>query len=318
MIFKIKNGTFSVPFDETIDQTIKIGRQDNNDIVLDDKSVSHSHAEIIIQKSSIKIHDLKSYNGVKVNGVEVDGFADLVFNDSLVIGTHEYLITDDRITDQARLISQESLPEEATSKKFRCGNPLLIFLFICLLQLLIPLQTIFRNESVIWSGTEYKFQTAPVDPHDIFRGKYVVLRFKQTSVQVKDLLQWDVEDEAYLILSIDEQGFAIISEARTSAPEDDRDYLFLKVTRRPVEIGEKKSGPLRFAFPFKRFYMEESKARPAENLVRNNRRKRNTYALVKVKNGKSSLVDVMIDDRSLKNLVEESMNKKEREPIRTR
>ncbi|MGC8927353.1 MAG: tetratricopeptide repeat protein [Myxococcota bacterium] len=47
---------------------MKIGRTEENDIVLDHKSISREHAQIIYENNSFKIIDLKSANGVLVNG----------------------------------------------------------------------------------------------------------------------------------------------------------------------------------------------------------------------------------------------------------
>lgn len=47
---------------------MKIGRTEENDIVLDHKSISREHAQIVYENNSFKIMDLKSANGVLVNG----------------------------------------------------------------------------------------------------------------------------------------------------------------------------------------------------------------------------------------------------------
>lgn len=47
---------------------MKIGRTEENDIVLDHKSISREHAQIIYENGVFKILDMKSANGVLVNG----------------------------------------------------------------------------------------------------------------------------------------------------------------------------------------------------------------------------------------------------------
>ncbi|MCX7943203.1 MAG: tetratricopeptide repeat protein [Deltaproteobacteria bacterium] len=47
---------------------MKIGRTEENDIVLDHKSISREHAQIIYENNVFKILDMKSANGVLVNG----------------------------------------------------------------------------------------------------------------------------------------------------------------------------------------------------------------------------------------------------------
>src|SRR5438034_3156442 len=46
-----------------------IGRDQTNHIVLPDSSVSRQHAEIVTGPDGVRIRDLKSHNGIKVNGV---------------------------------------------------------------------------------------------------------------------------------------------------------------------------------------------------------------------------------------------------------
>jgi len=49
-----------------------LGRTDDNDIVLEHKSVSRNHAKLVREGERVRILDLKSANGVLVNGQEVE------------------------------------------------------------------------------------------------------------------------------------------------------------------------------------------------------------------------------------------------------
>ena len=51
------------------------------------------------------------------------------------------------------------------------------FAALALAQLAAPLLQIAKYEAVIAYGAEYKFKTAPVDPPDVLRGRYVALDF---------------------------------------------------------------------------------------------------------------------------------------------
>lgn len=51
--------------------SVKIGRTPDNDIVLNDPSVSRSHAEIKIDGAKITVIDLNSSNGTYVNGIKI-------------------------------------------------------------------------------------------------------------------------------------------------------------------------------------------------------------------------------------------------------
>ncbi|HUR30287.1 MAG TPA: GDYXXLXY domain-containing protein, partial [Saprospiraceae bacterium] len=51
------------------------------------------------------------------------------------------------------------------------------FAIMVLVQLYVPASMIMESEKVLKEGKEFKFKTAPVDPTDPFRGKYVELNF---------------------------------------------------------------------------------------------------------------------------------------------
>ena len=59
------------------------------------------------------------------------------------------------------------------------------FILMVLAQLYVPASMIFQKERVITQGTAYKFRTAPIDPNDPFRGKYITLSFNETGVKVE-------------------------------------------------------------------------------------------------------------------------------------
>ncbi|HEV7786155.1 MAG TPA: adenylate/guanylate cyclase domain-containing protein [Thermoanaerobaculia bacterium] len=67
---------------------VRLGRGSDNDLVLADVSVSRYHAEILREAEGWSVHDLKSTNGVDVNGVPVER-ASLRSGDVLGIGSFE-------------------------------------------------------------------------------------------------------------------------------------------------------------------------------------------------------------------------------------
>jgi tetratricopeptide (TPR) repeat protein len=74
---------------------VRIGRDHRNDIVLDDKSVSRFHAEVRTEGDKYFIVDLKSRNGVWVNGRQAKGKTELVFGSAVNLGTFELALEDD-------------------------------------------------------------------------------------------------------------------------------------------------------------------------------------------------------------------------------
>lgn len=67
---------------------ISIGRARNNDIVIEDASVSKMHAHLIEESGSFKIADASSHNGTVVNGHKLEGTAsaELKSKDAVVFG----------------------------------------------------------------------------------------------------------------------------------------------------------------------------------------------------------------------------------------
>lgn len=176
-----------------------------------------------------------------------------------------------------------------------------VFVLVALIQLFVPANMIWSREKVLSEGTEYKFKTAPIDPNDPFRGKYISLNFEQNTVEVENADDWMMQQKVYAILTTDEEGYAKISSVKKERPEGEEKYVQAKAHF----VSFNGSNELSVEFPFDRFYMEESKAYDAELAYRESQidSSQVTYALVSVKNGKAVLKDVMIDGVSIKEIV---------------
>lgn len=81
--------------------TLRIGRNPDNDIQLDDDAVSGYHAELVVTASQymegvsdVWATDLDSTNGTIVNGKRMERYL-LRHEDSLQIGTHHFKFVDD-------------------------------------------------------------------------------------------------------------------------------------------------------------------------------------------------------------------------------
>ena len=60
--------------------------------------------------------------------------------------------------------------------------PMLCLVFA--VQLSVPAWMIIDRESVIAEGREYKFEAAPLDPYDPFKGKYITLRYRENFISL--------------------------------------------------------------------------------------------------------------------------------------
>jgi uncharacterized membrane-anchored protein len=183
------------------------------------------------------------------------------------------------------------------------------FAIVALIQLYVPASMIFEREDILATGKEYKFETEPVDPNDPLRGKYIYLRFKESTYPVKDQKEW-TKDEQIFVLLRDSLGFAKVAGVSKERPADGVDYLEAKVG------WYYEDSRVYFAYPFDRFYMEESKAYDAELSYRESSDQNGSraYALVYIKKGESVLKDVIIEDMPIKEFVKKRLEKAKKKP----
>jgi uncharacterized membrane-anchored protein len=178
-----------------------------------------------------------------------------------------------------------------------------LFLAVAAAQLFAPLSQIWRYENVLATGKVYKFQTAPVDPYDAFRGRYVALRFNETSAPIHAGDDLKRGQQAYALLQTGSDGFAKFTEVSATAPKQG-DYLKVVCT---YQGG---NSSMNFSLPFDRFYMEESSAPKAETAYWKyaNRRGESggeSFATVRVKNGRGAIEDVFIKNKPIREFIKE-------------
>ena len=182
------------------------------------------------------------------------------------------------------------------------------FVLMVIAQLYIPAKIVMDSQNVLADGNEFMFKTAPIDPSDPFRGKYIVLSFEENALQVANAENWNQGDPIFVSLTTNENGFAKISSITKEEPSDTEDYV--KATIQFI-VPDSQS-IVSVQYPFDRFYMEESKAYNAELAYNESVRDTNqiTYALVSVKNGNAVVKDVLINGVPVR---EAAMNRKDAE-----
>jgi uncharacterized membrane-anchored protein len=176
-----------------------------------------------------------------------------------------------------------------------------LFVVTCMVQIAVPVKMIWNKENAIKTGKAYKFRTAPVDPYDPFRGKYITLSFDANECAVENSETYNRGEQVYVTLGLDSAGFAIPVKISRDVPSPEADYVSAAVM---YAYGDK----LRVEYPFNHFYMEESKAKGAEDVYRAANRRSSpetAWALVYVHDGEAALDDVLIDGVSVKKLAEE-------------
>ena len=189
------------------------------------------------------------------------------------------------------------------------------FIILALFQLFVPAKMIYGREDIISTGKEFHFRTEPIDPSDPFRGKYIYLNYKEDYFVNSDTsLKWHTGETAYIILETDSLGFAKIISAKKEIPDNNNiDYLKVElgyVSNYKLEtIGTNTNNydKININYPFDRYYMKETKSQDAEDIYRKSSVDTNIicYSVVKIKNGEAVLTDVIINDKSINEIVDE-------------
>ncbi|MEL6485146.1 MAG: GDYXXLXY domain-containing protein [Bacteroidota bacterium] len=185
------------------------------------------------------------------------------------------------------------------------------FVLMVLAQMYVPASMIWTSEDVLETGKAFKFKTAPVDPNDPFRGKYIRLRYDIDRIEIPETHDWTDGEPLFVSLNEDPEGFAQIAAISKKETENTTDFVSAKVDF----ITSYEKTELVIEYPFERFYMEESKAYDAELTYRDSQldSTQTTYALVHVKDGNAVLKDVLIDGVSIQELVKMGQNQNKQE-----
>jgi uncharacterized membrane-anchored protein len=171
----------------------------------------------------------------------------------------------------------------------------------------VPGYLIQRGQATLHEGTAYRFRTAPVDPVDPFRGRYVALDFETANVT---LAQPDPAlrsgQRVYAPIRVGADGYAVL-DAPLPQPPGIGDYLVATVLW--INANE-----LRLQLPFDRYYLDESLAPEAERRYweANSPRgktdedpRRPAWAQVRVRGGYALIEELFIEGRPVRELLRE-------------
>lgn len=165
-----------------------------------------------------------------------------------------------------------------------------IFIVVAIIQLAVPLYMVWRWEDILQNGQQYTWVTAPVDPYDAFRGRYVDLRFKEASAPIVGNAILEYGQTAYALIQKDQEGYAFISGISDLRPEGNS-YVTVNVSYVQDTI-------VHFELPFKRYYMQEELAPEAEDAYRSNVGTEATVS-VRIKNGYGVIEQLYIGDQTI-------------------
>ncbi|MEW6182329.1 MAG: GDYXXLXY domain-containing protein [Bacillota bacterium] len=180
-----------------------------------------------------------------------------------------------------------------------------LFILLAIIQVAVPVKMIFDREITLKTGQRFKFHTAPVDPYDAFRGRYVAVGIESSAVPAVGVIGLKRGQKVYAHIAVDEQGFAAFSKVTARPPEGN---AYVK-TRVNFVIDEPSGTKVYFKAPFDRYYMEEKDAPAAEDAYRTygiNPERPRAYVTVRVKNGLAVLEELYIDGKPIRQFLREN------------
>lgn len=169
---------------------------------------------------------------------------------------------------------------------------LMIFLLVALAQVAVPASMIWKRQRTLREGRLWRFRTAPVDPVDAMRGRYLVLRFAAENFPSAQPLPY--RETVYAKLKEDADGFAVVDQIDITPTEGD------DVVKAQSYSYYERMAHLRFTFD--RLWVTEANAPAAEKAYADHsrREKVDAYAAVRVMPGDAGIEDLYIAGQPLR------------------
>jgi uncharacterized membrane-anchored protein len=174
-----------------------------------------------------------------------------------------------------------------------------LFSGLILLQVASPLAMIVKREAVLKNGAQFRFKTAPVDPYDAFRGRYVALGVDANKAPKPQGLVLHPGQKVYAQIYVDEKGFARVSQITTRKPQGSS-YLTAK-------ISYFSESEVFLNLPIDRYYMEEKAAPQAEQVYREHSRRdrQDAYVTVRIKNGFAVIEGLYVGGQRIEDIIKQ-------------
>lgn len=165
---------------------------------------------------------------------------------------------------------------------------LIVFVLVAFAQLAVPGSLVWKREQTLGRGTVWKFRTAPVDPVDAFRGRYVALRFEAETQEISPPADANSGDMVFVTLKTNAEGFAEIYRVFATKPVGD-DFIEAELHGKTISL------------PFDKYWVTERDAPAAETAYRNLSRRgnQNAYVTVRVFRGDAAIEQLYLDNQPL-------------------
>ncbi len=161
-----------------------------------------------------------------------------------------------------------------------------LFALLCVAQLGVTASLIGGAERARHEGRSLRFQSGPVDPADLARGRYVRLWFRAVVGPSLDAEPFAKGERVYALYREGDDGWAELVGV-TREPQRGDDHIVARVSR--VE-----PGGVRIEFPIDRYYLPEDKARAAEQAYW--RARGEAWAEVRLHEGEATIVGLYIGE----------------------
>ncbi len=164
----------------------------------------------------------------------------------------------------------------------------IVFVLVGFAQLAVPGSLIWKREQTLGRGSLWKFRTAPVDPVDAFRGRYVALQFEVETQEIAPPADAGSGDTVFVTLKGNGEGFAEIDQVFATKPMGD-DFFKAELHGKTVSL------------PFDKYWVTERDAPAAETAYRNLSRRgnQNAYVTVRVFRGDAAIEQLYLDNQPL-------------------
>jgi uncharacterized membrane-anchored protein len=157
---------------------------------------------------------------------------------------------------------------------------------------------IYQHEKILTRGKAFKFRIAAYDPADPFRGNYIGINIAENHFKTDSLPDWKQGEDIFVLIKVDEKDdYVRIVNIVSNKPSSNTDFVKAKIayvteTRLVIE------------YPFEKYYLDEFKAPQAETNYFESARDttKNNYVIVNVIGGEAVLSDLIINDKSIKEL----------------
>lgn len=174
-----------------------------------------------------------------------------------------------------------------------------LFILVALAQFAVPGSVIWKRAKTLREGRVWKFKTEPVDPVDLFRGRYIALRFTAETFPAEKSFEEEnprrKDNGVFAVLRETADGFAEVERLSSESIAGDN------VIASERRYWDERKKAQHVSFPFDKFWVNEKIAPAAEKTYRENSRrgKQNAYVTVRVHDGDAGIEQLFIENQPL-------------------